>query len=437
MSSRHRKVLRIAVPVALNNLLHTLVVYTDFAMVSRLGADAIVAVGLGIQVWGIFYATMALIYTGQNALMSRFVGAREYRRASMVISTLLVFVALISLPVILFWHYVGIEIFGLFGASDSVTTLAEAYLTILFIAIPFAYISSIFFTAFSSEGNTKTAMYITFMIVFLNALADYALIFGHFGFPQLGVKGAAMATLVVMIFEAVLFALYFLRGKTAFRPMKRFSLRLLKRVLRTGFPSMMDRIMGSAAMLLFAGMVLKLGTEVSAGFQLGFRIEGLAYMPGFGFAMAASVLMGQGLGAKNPKRSYRDVMLSLRYAAAVMFTVSILFIAFPGSLAGVFTDKREILHEASLYLIVVGATQIPLAVYLILVSALKGAGETKRTFWINFISMWFFRITPAMISVYGFGSIIGVYIGLIADPVIKAAVVYREFQKGAWKKLKI
>ncbi len=437
MLSQHKKVLSIAVPVALNNLLHTMVIYTDFAMVSRLSADAIVAVGLGMQVWGMFYASISLIYTGQNALMSHFVGAKEYKRASMVISTLLIFAALISLPVIFFWNYVGLWIFDLFGASVSVTALAGEYLTILFIAIPFGYANSIFFTAFSSEGNTKTAMHITLMIVFLNALADYALIFGHFGFPALGVKGAAIATLAMTIFETVVFVLYFLRGKTHFTPMIRFSPNLIKRVLRTGFPAMVDRVLGSVAMLLIAGMVLKLGTEVSAGFQLGFRIEGLAFMPGFGFAMAASVLMGQGLGAKDHKRSYHDVMLSLRYGVAVMFTVSILFILFPGSLVQLFTSESRIVYEASMYLIVVGATQIPLGVYFILSSALKGAGDTKRTFWINFITVWLFRIIPGLISVYGFGSIIGVYIGLVADPVAKAMIFWREFKKGAWKRLKI
>lgn len=437
MLSRHIKVLRIAVPVVLNNLLHTLIIYTDFAMVSRLSADAIVAVGLGMHVWGMFYASMALIYTGQNALMSRFVGAGEYKRASMVISTLLIFVTLISVPVIFFWNYVGLWIFDLFGASASVTALAQAYLTIVFISIPFEYINSIFFTAFSSEGNTKIAMYITLAIVFLNALADYALIFGYFGLPALGVKGAAIATLAMMIFETVVFALYFLRGKTRFTPMRRFSVNLIKRVLRTGFPAMVDRVSGSAAMLLFAGMVLALGTEVSAGFQLGLRIEGLAYMPGFGFAMAASVLMGQGLGAKDPLRSYRDVMLSLRYAVAIMFAVSILFILFPGVLVRLFTDESRIVYEASMYLIIVGATQIPLGVYFVLISALKGAGDTKRTFWINFVTMWVFRIIPGLISVYGFGSIIGVYIGLVVDPVAKAVIFWREFQKGGWKRIKV
>ncbi len=437
MNVRHRRVLHIAVPVVLNNLLHTLVVYTDFAMVSRLSADAIVAVGLGMQVWGIFYATMALIYTGQNALMSRFVGAGMYKKASMVISTLFWFVAVIALPVILFWQYIGVHTFELFGASESVVRLAEAYLTVLFMTAPFAYMNSIFFSALSSDGNTKITMYITLMIVFLNAFADYALIFGHFGFAPYGVRGAAIATLCSMVFETVIYLIYFGSGRTRFTLMGRFSAKLLKRVLRIGLPAMVDRVLGSAAMLLFAGMVLVLGTEVNAGFQLGLRIEGLAYMPGFGFAMAASVLMGQGLGAKDPDRSYRDVMLSMRYAVGIMFLMSVLFITLPGVLVSLFTDDIRIIYEASMYLIIMGAVQIPLGVYFVLINALKGAGDTKRTFWINFITMWIFRIIPGLISVYGFGSIIGVYIGLVADPVVKAVIFWREFQKGAWRRLKI
>jgi Na+-driven multidrug efflux pump len=153
--------------------------------------------------------------------------------------------------------------------------------------------------------------------------------------------------------------------------------------------------------------------------------------------MAASVLMGQGLGAKNPDNSYKDVLLALRYGASVMFAVSILFIFAPEYLVSFFTKEEEVIKEASYYLIVVGITQIPLAIAFILNGALKGAGDTKRVFKINILTTWIFRLLPGMISVYGFGSIYGIYFGLVADPLAKAVIYWRVFKKGEWRRLRV
>ena len=147
MFSRHRHMLNIAVPQVLGNLLHTLVIYTDFLMVSKLSAQAIVAVGIGMQIWGLFYASMSLIYTGQNTLMSHSIGAKSYLKASMLLSSLLIFVMLLSIPMVLFWQNFGIQVFEIFDADPKVLELGKSYLMILFIAIPLEYVNSIFFTA--------------------------------------------------------------------------------------------------------------------------------------------------------------------------------------------------------------------------------------------------------------------------------------------------
>ncbi len=437
MLSRHRHMLNIAVPQVLGNLLHTLVVYTDFLMVSQLSKEAIVAVGIGMQIWGLFYASMSLIYTGQNTLMSRFIGANEYKRASILLSTLLIFVVVLSLPVTIFWKSFGLYLFELFEANQVVMHLGKTYLSMIFTAILLAYVNSIFFISFITHGDSKTPMYIAVFVVFLNIVLDYTLIFGHFGFEKRGVEGAAIATVLTMLFESIVYIFLYLSKKTSFQVMNRFSIQLTRRVFKIGFPSLVDRMLGSMAMLIFTTILLALDTSICAGFQLGFRIEGLAFMPGFGFAMAASVLMGQGLGAKNPDESYANVLLALKYGVVFMFSVSMLFIFIPEFLIGFFTQEEGVIYEASNYLMVVGLVQIPLAVGFILNGALKGAGDTKRVFKINVLSTWILRIVPGVISVYGFGSIYGVYFGLLVDPIVKSLIYWTVFKKGEWRRLKV
>ncbi len=435
--SAHRRVLHLATPLVFNLLLDVLVVYTDFFMVAGLGEEAIAAVGMGTQIWGICYAISALFYTGQSALLTRFVGAKEPLRASMTLSSTLLFAIATSLPLIFAWNYLGHHIFIWFGAPEGVMREGAAYIGTLAVVAPLIILNAIFDSAFSAYGNVRTALYINIAVVLLNALLDYLLIFGHGGFDAMGVRGAAIASVIAEIFSFAVFLSIYLRGKTFYTPMVHFSRRLLVRVLRVGLPAMAERLLSSTSYLIFTGMVLVLGTEIYAGFQIGFRIEGLAFMPGIAFAVTASILMGQGLGEKNPDKSHADVMLSLRYALAIMFTVSLAFMLIPEKLGSIFTDDVGILHYASIYLVIVGVSQIPLGVHFVLYKALNGAGATRETFWINTASMWLIRIIPATVAVYLFHSVTGVYLAMITDTFVKAILFWRLYHAGNWRRLKV
>ncbi|RUM65917.1 MAG: MATE family efflux transporter [Sulfurospirillum sp.] len=435
--SAHRRVLHLATPLVFNLLFNVLIVYTDFFMVAKLGEEAIAAVGMGTQIWGICFAISSLFYTGQSALLTRFVGAKEQKRASLTLSSTLLFASAIGLPLILSWNYLGQHIFIWFGAPEGVLSEGQAYIGTLAYVAPLIMINAVFDSAFSAYGNVRTALYINGAVVVLNALLDYLLIFGHGGFEAMGVRGAAIATVVAEIFSFTVFTLLYLRGKTFYTPMVRFSKKLLVRVLRVGLPSMAERLLSSTSYLIFTGMVLVLGTEIYAGFQIGFRIEGLAFMPGIAFAVTASILMGQGLGEKNPDKSHADVMLSLKYALAIMFSVSLAFMLIPEKLGSIFTQDAGILHYASIYLVIVGVSQVPLGIQFVLYKALNGAGATRETFWINTASMWLIRIIPSTISVYLFHSVTGVYLAMIADTFVKAVLFWRLFHEGNWRALKV
>ena len=435
--SAHRRVLHMATPLVFNLLLDVVVVYTDFFMVAKLGEDAIAAVGMGMQIWGIYYAMLSLFYTGQSALMTRMVGAGEYTRASMTLSTILRFGAFVSVPMILLWNYVGAHIFIWFHAPQSVQIPGEAYIGTLAFVAPLILFNSVFDSALSAYGNVKTALKIKITVALLNGVLDYLFIFGHGGFEAMGVQGAAIATIIAEVFSFTVFASMWMMGKTVYQPMLHFSGKLLVRVLRVGLPAMLDRLLSSASYLLFTAMVLVLGTEVYAGFQIGFRIEGMAFMPGIAFAIVASILMGQGLGEKNPDKSHKDVMIALRYALIIMFAVSLAFMIIPETLAGIFTDDPEVIHHAVLYLRIVGISQIPLGMHFVLSKALKGAGATRETFIINIASMWLVRIIPSVIAVYVFHSVTGVYLAMIADTFIKAVLFWRLFSIGKWRLIKV
>lgn len=412
-------------------------VITDLIMVGRLSAFAVAAVGLGLQSLMFVFALLTLLHVGTSALLSRFVGAGQLNRASTGLSTLLQFAFLFSLPFAGLWYFFASNVYVWFGTVSEVITLGEEYVQTLTWMLPFVFMKLVFVTALNSAGDTKTPMKIKIASIVLNVLLNYLLIFGNHGFPQLGVMGAAVGTVIVNILELLVYLWLYLKGKTPYIPAWHYSRSLLKRALKVGIPASFERSLTYGSFMLFTMIIAHYGTEVLAGYQIGLRVEGLAFMPGIGFTIAAMALMGQGLGAKKPEQSKEDVLLVLKYTVGFMFFLSFFMIFMPEKIVWLFTDDAQTIEEASLYLRIVGLSQIPLAYNFVLSGALRGAGDTKGTLKINLVSLWMVRIIPAFALSWYFDSILLVYIAMISDTFVKAIWLWMTFEKGEWKKIKV
>ena len=432
-----RRILGLALPAALNALLDMLQVMVDLIMVGTLGAAAVAAVGLGLQSLMFLFAILSMLHVGTNALLSRFVGAHRRRRAALGFATLWRFAALLSIPAMLLWHHGAASIYYWFGTAEATTTLGVGYVHTLTWMIPFVFVKLVAVAALNAAGDTKTPMYVKLVSIVLNAALNALLIFGLYGFPKLGVEGAAVATVIVTILETFVYAMLYLRNATYYRPLWGFSKRLLMRALRVGWPASAERALTFGSFMLFTAVIAHFGTETLAGYQIGLRIEGLAFMPGIGFTIAAMTLMGQGLGAKNPGQAKADVLAVLKYAVALMFALSFVMIFTPEPIVRLFTDDDAVIRQAVLYLRIVGLSQIPLAFSFVLSGALRGAGDTKTTLRINLISLWAVRIVPAWIAATISGEVLYVYLAMIADTFVKGWWLWRRFQSDAWKTIKV
>ena len=412
-------------------------VITDLIMVGRISAFAVAAVGLGLQSLTFVFAVLTLLHVGTSALLSRFVGAGQMNRASTGLSTLLRFAFFLSLPMMLLWYFLASNVYVWFGTADEVVALGEDYVQMLTWMLPFVFLKLVFVTALNAAGDTKTPMYVKISSIVLNVFLNYLFIFGNLGFPELGVMGAAVGTVIVNILELLIYAWLYVKRKMPYIPMFHYSRSLLDRALKVGIPASFERSLTFSSFMLFTVIIAHYGTEVLAGYQIGLRVEGLAFMPGIGFTIAAMALMGQGLGAKKPLQAREDVLLVLKYTAGFMFFLSFFMIFIPEKIVWLFTDDVQTIEEASLYLRIVGVSQIPLAFNFVLSGALRGAGDTKRTLRINLTSLWFVRILPAFFLSWYFDTILVVYLAMISDTFVKAIWLWRTFNKGEWQKIKV
>ncbi len=434
---KHKKILNIALPAGVNSLLDMLQVITDLIMVGRLSPFAVAGVGLGLQSLMLVFAILTLFHVGTNALLSRFIGASKLKRASLGLSTLLRFALFVSIPVSILWYFLSSYIFIWFDTAQEVIDLGSSYMQVLTFMMPFIFVKLVFVSALSASGDTKTPMYIKLVSIILNIFLNYILIFGHFGFPALGVVGAGISTVIINGLELAVYIILYLKGKMIYTPYFYFSKSLLNRALKVGVPASIERTLTFGSFMLFTVIIAQYSTETLAGYQIGLRVEGLAFMPGIGFTIAAMTLMGQGLGAKNPQQAKEDVLLVLKYTAVFMFIISLFMILIPEKIVWLFTNDEETIKEASLYLVIVGFSQVPLAFNFVLSGALRGAGDSRRTLKINLISIWFIRIIPAFVLSWYFHSILFVYFAMITDTLVKAIFLWIAFNKGEWQKIKV
>ncbi|MCD6190891.1 MAG: MATE family efflux transporter [Sulfurimonas sp.] len=437
MSSDTKKVFSLAIPAALKHLVDILQVLIDMLMVGIISTAALAAVGMSMQFMMIINVLMTLYVVGGNALISRFIGQGRKRRASALLYTLTIFAILLSVFITIGGYFGSDSIYELMGAQADVVEQGSMYFKILSLGIVVIFIDNLLYNALSAAGDTKSSLYIKLLSAGINAFLNYVLIFGHFGFDAYGIEGAAYATVISYIFNVIAYYILIkkMNSKLDFLPIIR--IKDLKRVWNIGWSAALDRGISSMSFLVFVSIITAYGTAELAGYQVGLRIEGIAFMPGFGFAIAAMALVGQNIGANSHEKAYNMGVISGRIAYVFMGSVGVVLILFPEFLVGFFTKDALTIAVASKYLILVGLAQIPLAIMFVYSGALRGAGATKTTLKINVTSLWVFRVIPSYIAYkMGFG-IIAIFIIMNVETLIKGVVYWYIYKKRTWLYTKV
>lgn len=406
-------------------------------MVGMISVYALAAVGMSMQFMMIINVLMTLYVVGGNALISRFIGQRRKRRASSLLYSLGIFAIILSLFVSIGGYYGSEFIYRIMGAEDEVIHQGSLYFKIIAVGIIVIFIDTLLYNALSAAGDTKSSLYIKLISAALNAFLNYVFIFGHYGFEAMGIEGAAYATVIAYTFNVAAYYLLLRSHKSKLSVIPIIRMKDMKRVWNVGWSAALDRGVSSLSFLVFVAIITAYGTVELAGYQVGLRIEGIAFMPGFGFAIAAMALVGQNLGAKQLDKAYNMGIISGRIAYVFMGFIGVILISFPEFLISFFTDDAATIKVATYYLILVGLAQIPLAINFVYSAALRGAGATKIALKVNVLSLWFLRVVPSYIAYkMGFG-IIAIFVIMNVETLIKGLIYYYIFQKREWLHTKV
>ncbi len=355
-----RDVLRLALPAMAEQLLSMMVGIVDTFLVGHLGAASLAAVGLANQ-W-VFMATMLFgaIATGATALIARFVGARNRQLANDVLRQAMLLGVLIGIAASLLGFTLAEPAMALLGAEQDVVELGSGYLRVVSTILLFSTLMFIGNASLRGAGDTRTPLYVMLVVNTINIIISWVAINGPFGLPQLGVVGSALGAAVGRFVGGVLVVAILLRGRAGIQ-LTLSGLRpdgdLIRRILRIGLPSGMEQLLFRSGHMVYARILAGLGTVAYAANQVAMNGWSLSFMPGFGFALAATTLVGQSLGAGDPDGAQQRGYTAYRMGAGLMAIVGVTFVLFPAQIVGFFTDEAQVVALGTMPLRMVGLIQ--------------------------------------------------------------------------------
>ena len=291
-----RSVMTLALPVTVSSLLQRTEGIVAVFLVGGLGAIPIAAVGLGQLLAFIATTLVSGLSVGANVIVAQLWGARRHRdagEAARHVLGLSLVISLLLAGIGISFNHLAMQVLG---AESAVLQLALPYSTLIFLVIPFTVLIQVLSSILQGTGDTRTPMYAMIGVNLLHILLAYPLIYGHWGLPAMGVKGAAVA---VGLAESAGVAYLMMRCGRIFKPSIHLRLDLIRTIWDVGAPVSGERIVQQAGILIYTKLVLTYGTVAYAAHQVGLSIESLSFLPGYGFAIAAATMVGQSIGAGN------------------------------------------------------------------------------------------------------------------------------------------
>jgi MATE family multidrug resistance protein len=437
----YRQVWTLAYPAILTMISQTVMWTVDSAMVGHVGKTELAAVGLG----GILVFTLYSFFIGLTSAVNTFVaqssGAEDYRRCGTYLRQGL-YISIAAAAAIYAVRALSPQIVDLLRPDEPVRPLTLSYVQIRMLSAPFFLVYYTFSHFYRGIGDTRTPLKVLLVAQAVNLAADYLLIFGQGPFPAMGVEGAAWATTMANVVAAAIFLA--LAGARKMRRQYGAFDRLrpdwaeIARLLRIGLPIAVHFFLDMGSFLVFSAYIGRMGTEALAVNQIAIQILALSFMPCQGFAIAATTLMGQYIGAGRPELAMKSAYTTLKFGLVYAGFIAALCLAIPEQLVRIFNGDplvvelgRPVLYWAALF-------QAFDAIQFISDGALRGAGDTRVPMLIVVGAAWLVFLPLA----YAFGTVldqgvVGAWAGATLYIVVIGIAMFARLKTGRWRRVRI
>jgi putative MATE family efflux protein len=435
----------LALPVLGEQFLHLLVGLVDTYLAGTVSAEATAAIGLATTVIWLVNLLFSFVGTGATALVARHIGMDQPAKANHftnqaialalamgVGASLLIWLTAPLLPLFLGW-------------SPEPARIATMYLRIDCWGYMVYSLTFIGAACWRGTGDTRTPLYVMAVVNVWNVVVATALRFGWGIIPELGVVGIPLGTVSARILGGFLVVALLVKGRSGLRLIRRemrYRGESVARLLRVGVPAGLDGLLLWCGQFLFVKIISMLGTGeeqavIIAAHFVGIRVEALSYLPAFAWATAAATMVGQCLGAGQPQRALRSGHLAAMQGAAMCLGMSVVYFVFAPQIYHVFAseDFEAVAAVGVPALRALAFFQVPLALMIVYINALRGAGDTRWPLLFTAVGMLLVRLPLAyLFGVVLDGGLLGAWVGMFGDMTARAILSTIRFSRGKWVK---
>lgn len=439
-----RASMNMAVPAMIESFFVAFAGLVDSLMVSSLGSNAVAAVGLTAQPKFMGLSVFIALNVSISALVARRFGEHDREKANSILCTAIFVIVALSAALGVLLCVFAPDIMRLCGSTPETHDDAVMYYRIIMGCMVFNCIQMGINSAQRGAGNTKITMRTNITSNTLNIIFNYFLINGHFGFPALEVRGAAIATVLGTVVSSVMSVISIMKPdgfvsipyilKEKIRP----TVSALKNIIHVGYSVFFEQILMRIGFMATAIMAAKQGNAAMAAHQVGMNIMGLSFSFGDGLQAAAVALIGRSLGEKRPDKAQEYGRVCQMIGGIVSVVLALIYFLGAKLLMRMFFSEADIVDIGVhiMYVIIITVLfQIRQVIYM---GCLRGAGDTLYTALVCTISVTIIRTLVSYVCGYTFSwGITGIWLGVLGDQISRYILATIRFKKGKWTEIKI
>lgn len=436
-----RAIILLAIPMTLEMVMESLFAVVDIFFVSKIGVNAIAAVGLTESLMTITYSLGWGLALGTTAMIARRVGEKDNEGASIAAVQSIYLAFIIAVPIMIAGLLFSKDFLRLMGASEAIIAEGAGYTRLIFGSNIIVILLFLINGVFRGAGDAALAMRSLWIANTINIILDPMFIFGIGPFPEWGIEGAAIATVIGRT-AGICYQIYHLakgRGIVKIHTGNwQYKNDIVVRLVKLSSGVTAQFIIGSASWIFLMRIMSTFGSVALAGYTIAIRIIIFTILPAWGFSNAAATMVGQNLGALQPERAEKSVWRTGFFNAIFMGTVMIVFIFLSDSIADFFTEEKAVVASAAQCLKIFSLGYFSYAFGMVLVQAFNGAGDTRTPTIMNLIIYWLMQIPLAyLLSVQLSLGAPGVYWTVVICETVFSIAGYFLFKKGKWKTIKV
>ena len=437
-----REVLAMSLPVVVRMASLTMMAFVDALMVARVGKAEMAAVNPASLA---FYAVFMLIdglASTNNTFVAQAFGARQFRDCARYTWHAIYMVVALGLAVqVIQPHAAGL--FGLMGHEEDVQVREMAYFQIRLLGAAFVGVAVALSSFFQGISRPRVPMVVALMANGANVGLNYLLIFGRLGLPRMGIRGAALGTVIATAFQALILLGLFLGGRVhrqyQTRRALRLELRRLGQFIRIGGPVGIHWALDVGTWAIFVNIIVgRFGTDQLTASNIASQFLRLSWLPTVGLNIAATQLVGQWIGRGRPDIAQRRAVTALKIGMAYMAVMGLVFLILRRPLISLFRTEPEVIRYGASIMIWAALFQVSDAIGIVLYGALKGAGDTLfpavsmlGSGWLVFLpAAWLFAVVLDFQAP-------GAWIGAALHITVVAGLMYWRFRSGHWRRLQL